>query len=64
MRRVGKKQKLLISKVLLAVAELEGWDAEHPSIAVAPDGGWQFLNGSPVPSVELLKRVKELLNGG
>jgi hypothetical protein len=47
-----------IQLVLDAVAELEGWDAEHPSI-LCDETGWAFKNGLPVPSPELVKLIKE-----
>lgn len=54
-----RSKKEIIRLTLMAVANLEGWDAEHPSIKSDADG-WQFENGLPVPSAALLAAIRKL----
>lgn len=49
-----------IAIVLLALADLEGWDGDHPSIVSDPDSGWKFKDGLPVPSRELVKAIRRV----
>ncbi len=59
--RITEKQ---VAIVLAAVADLECWDAEHPTVECNAEG-WRFIatpaGAMPEPSAALLKRVKQLL---
>lgn len=44
--------------VLSAIADIEGWDDQHPSIATHQDGSsWIVVDGKPMPSCELISAV-------
>jgi hypothetical protein len=50
-----------ISIVLEAVVMVESWDLEHPAIAEYGPGEWIVdTNLLPVPSTQLIERVREL----
>ena len=50
----------LIQQVLLAVANVEGWDANRPSIKCLADGDWLMEEGLPVPSYKLLAELRKI----
>lgn len=51
-----------IALVLAAIADIEMWDAEHETISLDSEGGWQIkrVNGIrvPCPSDKLLDKLK------
>lgn len=57
MKRLTVEQ---IALVLHAVAAVEGWDANHPSVQAARDGSWRLTaKNHPQPSRALLTAIRE-----